>query len=180
MISRQLNSISPTRIQTFYLTRAQLDVPGVLAASATGKLSTPDNSLDADVTWQGLTLRNWLPSAVAEQISGDLDGSVKFHVRQWKYKDGAYAGDVQLVRGELRYTPVQSMLARFVNDRGLLEIPLTRALLSYGWKDGAVAVNGIDLRGADNIGARGNLAATKDGNFSARFGSASSRFISNH
>jgi len=152
--------------QTFYLTRGQLDVPGILTASLTAMLTTPDKTLDADVTWQGLTLGNWLPPELAAQVSGDLDGRVKFHVRQWKYKDGSYAGDVKLVHGELRYTSVQSMLARFVKDRRLLEIPLTRASFSYSWKEGAVAVNGIDLRGADDIGVQGNLTANRAGELS--------------
>ena len=149
--------------QTFYLTRAQLDAPGILSASATAMLTTPDYRLDADVNWQGLTLGNWLPPAVAAQISGDVGGRVKFQVRQWKYKDGSYAGDVRLVHGRLRYTSVQSLLARFVKDPRLLEIPLTRALFSYRWNDGGLAVTGIDLRGADDIGVQGNLAVTKAG-----------------
>jgi hypothetical protein len=152
--------------QTFTLTRAQLDLPGILTASVTGTLTTPANILDADVAWQGLTLRNWLPPTIANQISGAINGRAKFHVQQWKLRDGSYGGDVQLVDGELRYTSVQSLLARFVNDRRLLEIPLTRARFSWSWKDGVINVRGIDLRGGDEIGVRGNLTVTRDRNIS--------------
>ena len=149
--------------RTFQLTRAQLDLPGILTVNAKGTLTSPDDGLDAEVNWQGLTVGNWLPPAIAEQFSGDLNGQVKIHVRRWKLKDGSYAGEMDLVRGELRYTSVQSMLARFVNDRRLLEIPLTRAHFSYDWSDDALAITGIDLRGADDIGVTGSLAMDRDG-----------------
>lgn len=152
--------------QTFHLTRAQLDLPGILTASATANLSTPDYSLDADLNWQGLILKNWLSPAMASQISGNLNGHAKFYVERWKLKDGSYAGNVELVSGELTYTPVQSLFARFVNDPRLLRIPLTRAAFSWNWDNGGFAISGIDLRGADDIGVRGNLAANRAGEMS--------------
>jgi hypothetical protein len=152
--------------QTFQLTKAALDVPGVMTANASATLTTPDYSLDGDVTWQGLTLANWLPEKVAKEIAGDLNGSVKFHVQQWQYKDGSYAGAIELTRGQLSYTPVQSMFARFVKDKRLLEIPLTRARCVYSWVDGTLAITGIDLRGADDIGITGDLTMDKSGGIS--------------
>jgi hypothetical protein len=148
----------------FQLTRAKLDLAGLLTVNATGALTSPDNKLEADLEWQGLTMGNWLPPSIAEQFSGDINGRVKIHVKQWKLKDGSYAGAIDLLRGQLRYTSVQTMLARFVNDRQLLEIPLTRAHFSYDWTDGVLAVTGIDLRGADRIGIRGDLAINRSGN----------------
>ena len=152
--------------QTFQLMRAQLDVPGVMTASATATLTTPDYSLDGDVDWQGLTLANWLPKKIADEVSGDLNGGVKFHVKQWKYKDGSYAGSIELTRGQLTYTSVQSTFARFVNDRRLLDIPLMRAKCVYSWVDGTLAITDIDLRGGDDIGITGNLTLEKSGNIS--------------
>ncbi len=149
--------------QTFQLTHAQLEVPGVVTASATGTLTAPDRTLDADVTWNGLTLANWLPEQLAEQVKGDINGGVKFHVHQFKLKDGTYTGDVQLVNGELSYTSVQSMLARFVGDKRLLDIPLNRASFTFYWDNGALSVDQIDLRGADDIGVEGSLAMTRGG-----------------
>jgi hypothetical protein len=149
--------------QTFQLTRAQFDLPGLLTVNAVGTLTSPDNTLDADVNWQGLTIGNWLPPTLAEQFSGDINGHVKIHVHQWKLKDGSYVGAIDLVHGELRYTSVQSMLARFVNDRKLLEIPLTRAHFAYDWSDSLLTVNDIDLRGADDLGVQGGLAMSRSG-----------------
>lgn len=152
--------------QTFHLTRAQLDLPGVLTASATANLSTPDYSLDADVNWQGLILKNWLSPALASQISGNLNGHAKFYVQRWKLKDGSYAGNVELVNGELTYTSVQSLFARFVKDPRLLRIPLTRAAFSWNWNDGGFAISGVDLRGGDDIGVQGKIAANRGGELS--------------
>ncbi len=152
--------------QTFQLTRAQLDVPGVITVGATGTLVEPDNTLDATMTWSGLTLGNWLPPEMARDISGDINGGVKVHVQKWKLKDGAYAGNIQLLNGELRYLSVQSMLARFVNDRRLLELPLTRATFSWTWNHGALAVSNIDLRADETLGVQGDLALTKSGKLS--------------
>lgn len=149
--------------QTFQLMRAQLDVPGVMNATASATLTTPENSLDGDVDWQNLTLANWLPEKIARQISGDLKGGVKFHVQQFKYKDGSYSGAIELTRGQLSYTSVQSMFARFVNDRRLLEIPITKARCVYTWTDNALAISQIDLRGADDIGITGNMTMDRDG-----------------
>jgi hypothetical protein len=115
------------------------------------------------VTWQGLTLANWLPPQLAEQVRGDINGGVKFHVHQFKLKDGSYTGDVQLVNGQLSYTSVQSMLARFVDDKRLLEIPLNRASFTFDWINGALNVDNIDLRGGDDIGVEGDLTMARGG-----------------
>ncbi len=152
--------------QTFHCTRGVLDAPGVINATVTGTLATPDNILDLDVAWQGLTLGNWLPPNVAQEISGDLNGGVKLHVAQWKYKDGSYAGDIAVLHGLLSFTPVQSMIARWVKDRTLLNIPLDRAACSYNWADGALAVTGVDLRGDDAIAMQGNLLMDRGGKLS--------------
>jgi hypothetical protein len=152
--------------QTFHLTRADLELPGILDIQATGTLTTPDNTLDAVMTWQDLKLANWLPPELADDIIGKVNGGVKLHVRQWKMKDGTFGGDIQLVQGELRYTSVQSMLARFVKDKRLLDIPLTRASFLWSWNAGALTVDSIDLRGGDDLGVQGNLALSRSGKLS--------------
>ncbi len=120
------------------------------------------------MTWQDLRLANWLPPELADQIMGNVNGGVKFHVRQWKMKDGTYGGDVQLVDGELRYTSVQSMLARFVKDKRLLDIPLTRAAFLWKWNAGALTVTNIDLRGGDDIGVQGGFTLSRAGQLSGQ------------
>ena len=145
--------------QAFQLTRCQLDAPGFLTINGKGTLTSPDNTLDADMTWQGLVLQDWLPEKMAQEISGIINGGVKFHVQQWKLKDGSYGGDVQMVDGQLHYTSVQSMFARLVKDPRLLKIPLTRALFSWTWNADGLAVNGIDIRGGDAFGVLGNTWA---------------------
>ena len=152
--------------RTFHLTKAQLDVPGIITFSATGTLAEPENTLDATVEWQGLTLGNWLPAEMAEQISGDVNGHSVIHVRQWKLMDGSYQGAIELVKGNLRYTPVQSMLARFVKDRRLLDLPLTRASFAYQWNENMLKVTDIDLRGGDDVGIRGDMTITRGGDLS--------------
>ncbi len=154
--------------QAFQLARAQVDIPGVVTFSATGTVAPPENTLDAVMTWSGLTLANWLPPELAEQLSGDVNGGVRVHARKWQLKDGSYGGDMQLVRGELRYSSLQSMLARFVNDKRLLEIPLTRASFSWTWNAGAMTMTNIDLRGGDEVGAQGDLALSKSGQLSGQ------------
>ena len=152
--------------QTFQLTRAQIDAPGVLSLHASGKITTPYDALDADMTWQGLVLQKWLPPELARQVTGDLNGHAKFFVKQWKYKDGSYAGNVELVRGQLLYTSVQSIFARFVNDPRLLQIPLTRAVFSWNWDNGGIVLSGIDLRGGKDIGVQGQVTANQAGELS--------------
>jgi len=149
--------------QVFQLTKMAIDAPGIIQANATGTVGPPDDTLDAVMTWNSLKLGNWLPPQIAEQVNGDLNGNVKVHARKWKLKDGSYAGDLALVDGVLKYTSVQSMFARWVKDKSLLQIPLTRASLSYVWSAGALDVNDIDLRGADAFGVKGALALHPDG-----------------
>jgi hypothetical protein len=149
--------------QVFQLTRAQIDAPGVITASATGTLAPPDNTLDAGLVWSGLKIGDWLPPELAQQISGDINGNVQAHARQWKLKDGCYAGDLQMVNGMLESTSVQSMFARWVKDPKLLEIPLTRASLAWTWNAGALTVSNLDLRGGDDLGVQGALAVGRDG-----------------
>jgi hypothetical protein len=152
--------------QVFKLTKLVIDAPGIIQANATGMVAPPDNTLDAVLTWNSLKLGNWLPEEIAEQVNGDLNGNVKVHARKWKLKDGSYGGDLALVDGELKYTSVQSMFARWVKDKALLELPLTRASLSYVWSAGALNVNAIDLRGGDAFGVQGALMLHPDGTLS--------------
>jgi hypothetical protein len=154
--------------QVFQLTRCQVDAPGVIAANATGTLGPPDNQLDAVLTWQDLKLGNWLPPGLAEQLIGDLNGNVALHVRRWQLKDGSYGGDLQLVRGKLEYTSVQSMFARWTKDRTLLNIPVTRAALSWAWNAGTLTVSGLDLRGGDAFGVQGGLVLRANGALSGQ------------
>ena len=149
--------------QVFQLTRAVIDAPGVITASANGTVVPPDNTLDAVMTWNSLKLGNWLPPQIAEQVNGDLNGNVKVHARKWKLKDGSYAGDLEMVNGELKDTSVQSIFARWVKDKALLKIPLTRAALTYVWSAGSLTVSDLDLRAGDAFGVTGGLALAPDG-----------------
>ena len=54
--------------------------------------------------------------------------------------------------------PFQSLLARFVNDPKLLNLPLTRASFSWSWSTNGLSVKNINLRGRDLIGVKGNFA----------------------
>jgi hypothetical protein len=149
------------RDQTFQLTRGDLVLPKILNAQLSGSLS-PGTALAAAIDWQGLTIQDWLPPELADQFSGDMAGHATMKVTHWKLADGAYAGEVTLLKGELRYTSVQSMLARFTNDRRLLKIPLTRAHFFWSWDRGNLLVTGIDLRGRDELGVQGELRMKAD------------------
>jgi hypothetical protein len=141
----------------FKLTQAQLVAPGLLNAQLTGSL-TKEKTLTAAMDWQGLIVQDWLPPGFAKQLSGNLDGHLALAVRKWKFGDGSFGGDLRLLNGELRYTSFQSVLARFLDQRALLEMPLTRLQLSWRFDRREVNVNGIDIRGADDIGVKGDLA----------------------
>jgi hypothetical protein len=142
--------------KTFQLDHGDLVLPGILNAQLSGRISA-DTALDAVVDWQGLTIQDWLPSELADQFSGDINGHATFRVQKWKLGEGSYAGEIILLHGELRYTSVQSLLARFTNDRELLEVPLTRARFDWTWDHGNLSVNHIDLRGGDKLGVEGDL-----------------------
>ncbi len=142
---------------TFTLTKAQLELPGILTATVTGTLTAPNDVLDAEVTWEGLATQNWLPQLVSDQFSGDVQGKVKFHVERWKLADGTYGGNIELVNGQIRHTPVQYMLARFVNNRKLLQIPLTKASCSWSWSGQNLSVKDLEIRGGNDIGVEGNI-----------------------
>lgn len=141
----------------FQLTKADLIAPGVMNAQLTGSLST-GNVLTATMDWQGLMVENWLPINLANKLSGNLDGHIGLAVRKWKFGDGSFGGDIRLLNGELHYTSFQSVLARFLNQQTLLKMPLTRTQLSWKWNKGDLNVNGIDIRGGDDIGVKGDLA----------------------
>ena len=147
--------------KTFQLTRANLDLPGILNAQVDGAL-LPGDLLNANVAWQGLTIEDWLPTNLADEFSGDIQGQAKMEVRQWKLGDGSYAGQIRLVSGQLRYTPFQSLLARFVNDRKLLDLPLTRAAFDWTWRNGRLSVSQLDLRAGDRLGVEGAFTVGAD------------------
>jgi hypothetical protein len=143
--------------EVFKLTRAELVAPDVMNAQLTGSLS-PGKVLVATMDWQGLTLQNWLPVRFAKQLSGDLNGHIALAVRKWKFSDGSYGGDIRLLNGELRYTSFQSVLARFLDQRPLLELPLARTQLSWTWDKGDLNVKRIDIRAGNDIGVKGDFA----------------------
>jgi hypothetical protein len=142
--------------QIFKLTGAQLVAPGVLSAQLTGSLA-PGSALVATMDWQGLIVQDWLPVNLAQQFSGDLSGHATLAVRKWKFGDGSYGGDMRLMNGEVQYTPAQSLLARFLNRRELLKVPLTRLQLSWALGDRDLSVQGIDIRAGDDFGMQGDL-----------------------
>ena len=148
--------------ESFTLKEAKMEIPGILDAIMTGKLTSPDNTLDAELTWSGLSTENWLPQLVSDQFSGDIEGHAKLHVKKWKLAEGTYSGDIALKKGELRYTSIQYLIARFMNDRKLLKIPLTRASFDWSWSNNALAVRKLDLRGADDIGVQGKISINSD------------------
>lgn len=147
--------------EVFTLDKAELVAPGILNAQLTGSL-TKDKNMVATMDWQGLTLEQWLPIKLAKQLTGNLDGHISLAVRKWKFGDGSYGGDIHLLNGTLHYTSVQSMLARFLNERSLLELPLKRTQLSWRWNNGDMSVKGIDIRGGNDLGVKGDLAVNSD------------------
>jgi hypothetical protein len=109
-----------------------------------------------------LILKNWLPPNVSAQFSGTLNGHATVAMRKWKFGDGAYGGDVRLIDGELQYTSVQSMLARFLNQRSLLIVPLTQMQFSWKFDQANVNVSGIDMRAGNDLGVQGDFAIDGD------------------
>lgn len=148
--------------ETFSLMQADLVAPGIMNAQLSGSL-TNEKALTATMDWQGMKLQDWLPVKFANHLSGDLDGHLTLAVRKWKFGDGSYGGDVHLLNGELSYTSIQSVLARFLNARPLLKMPLTRTQLTWTWDKRTLNVNGIAIRGANDIGVKGDFAIGGDG-----------------
>jgi hypothetical protein len=147
--------------QTFQLTRGDLVLPNILTAQLTGTLSAA-TLLNGTVAWQGLTIEDWIPPELADQFRGNITGQAAVRVQHWKLDDGSYAGEITLLDGELSYTSVQSLLARFVNERRLLVVPLTRAHFRWSWNRGNLTVSDIDLRGRDDLAVQGFLRVKPD------------------
>jgi hypothetical protein len=124
----------------------------------TGSL-TPDGALLATLDWQDLIVQDWLPVDVAKQLSGHLSGHAALAVRKWKFVDGSYGGDMRLLNGELQYTSPQSMIARFLNNRDLLKMPVTRMQLAWTLDDRYITVRGIDVRLGNDVGVEGELTS---------------------
>jgi hypothetical protein len=153
------------RDNTFQLRRGDFDLPGILSAQASGTL-LPGDLLGAQLSWQGLAIQDWLPGNLADEFSGAIQGIATMEVRRWKMEDGSYAGQIRLVSGELRYTPFQSLLARFLNDRTLLKLPLTRASFSWKWGGKRLTVSDLDLRAGDRMAVKGGFVVAPDGTLS--------------
>jgi hypothetical protein len=144
--------------EIFRCTQAEVVAPGVISAQVTGSLAH-DGELVATMDWQGLIVQDWLPENLAQQFSGALDGHAVLAVKKWKFKDGSYGGEMKLLNGEVRYTGVQSMVARFLDKRELLTLPLTRMQLAWTLDDRDVTVKNIDIRLGDDVGVKGDLAS---------------------
>jgi hypothetical protein len=147
--------------QTFQLNKGDFDLPGILRAQMSGAL-LPGSQLQAQVAWQGLTIDDWLPPGLADEFSGAVEGDATMDVARWKMGDGSYAGEIRLVSGQLSYTPFQSLLARFLNDRTLLELSLTRAKVDWTWSGKQIAVTALDLRAGDRLAIAGDFVVTPD------------------
>ncbi len=148
--------------QVFTLKRGDFDLPGIMTAQMSGTL---DNAtlLNANVGWQGFSIDEWLPPHLADEFSGAIQGQAKMQVRRWKFADGGYAGQIKLVDGQLSYTPFQRLLARFLNDRALLEMPLTRASFDFSWSGKRLEVSNLDLQSAGRrLGVRGGFKVAPD------------------
>ena len=78
-------------------------------------------------------------------------------MRDWKFGDGSYGGDMHLLNGQVEYTKAQSLLARFLGQRDLLTQPLTRMQLSWTLDDRDITVKGIDIRVGDAVGFKGDM-----------------------
>jgi hypothetical protein len=149
------------RDETFTLQRGDFDLPGILAAQMSGTLRN-GSLLDANMAWQGLSVEDWLPDNLADEFSGAIQGRARMEVRRWKFGDAGYAGQIRLVAGRLSYTPFQSLLARFLNDRGLLDLALDRAAFDFAWSGKRLEVSGMDLQSGDRFGVRGGFIVTPD------------------
>jgi hypothetical protein len=147
--------------QTFQLNKGDFDLPGILRAQMSGAL-LPGSQLKAQVAWQGLTIDDWLPPNLTDEFSGAVEGDAKMDVAKWKMGDGSYAGQIRLVSGQLSYTPFQSLLARFLNDRTLLELSLTRAKVDWTWNGKRIAVTALNLRAGDRFAITGNFVVAPD------------------
>jgi len=147
--------------QTFQLTRGDFDLPGILTAQISGAL-LPGTVLKAKMAWQGLTIDDWLPPELADEFSGAVQGNAQMEVRKWKLGDGAYAGQIRLVDGRLSYTPFQSLIARFLNDRGLLELSLTRASFAWTSSGKRISVSDLNLRSDDRFAVGGGFVVAPD------------------
>lgn len=148
--------------ETFNLDLARLDLPGILFATMFGKLTSPGDVLDAQVYWNGLAMKNWLPEDMADQFSGDLNGDCSVHISGWKMGQGTYGGHVNLANGELRYTTAQLFAARFLDNRKLFKIPLTQASFDWHWSPSGFSAKNLDFRGGNDFGIRGGLAVDSD------------------
>ena len=139
---------------TFTLRRGDFDLPGILAAQMSGRLQD-GAQLAARIAWRGLSVEDWLPENLAREFSGAVQGDARMEVSRWKFGDGRYAGHIRLVDGRLSYTPFQSLLARFLNDRALLDLTLDRAAFDFAWSGQRLDVSALDLRAGDRFGIRG-------------------------
>ncbi len=146
--------------EIFHLVGADLVAPGLLNAQISGSLA-PGDDLKAQMNWQGLILGNLLSEKYASYLAGQLNGQVSLAVKKWKFGDGSYGGNLHLIDGQLSYTSPQSLLARFLNQRPLLVLPLTRTDLSWTWDQGAMTAKDIDIRGGNDLGVRGNIAISE-------------------
>jgi|GEM_PF-2678172 len=143
--------------EVFNLAGANLVAPGLISAQLSGSLA-PGNDLKAEMDWQGLVLGNFLPEKYVPYLSGALNGHVSLAVKKWQFGDGTYGGSLHLLDGRLSYTSPQSLLARFLGQRPLLVLPLSRTDLSWTWDQGAMTAKDIDIRGGNDLGVKGNIA----------------------
>lgn len=142
--------------EIFKCTGAKLVAPGVINAQLVGSLA-PGNDLTATLDWQGLMIQDWLPEKLARQFSGALGGHATLAVQQWKFGNGSYGGSMSLIDGNVEYTSPQSLLARFLDQRRLLQEPLTRMQVTWSLDNRDVSVRDIDIRLGDDMGVKGDL-----------------------
>ena len=153
--------------EIFKCTQAKLIAPGVIIAVLTGSLA-PGNALTATLDWTDLKIQDWLPEKYAQQFSGALGGHATLAVEKWKFGNGSYGGNMSLVDGVVTYTSPQTMLGRFLNQRGLLEEPLKKMQLTWALDERDVTVRDIDIRLGDDIGVKGDLASDDEKGLSGK------------
>lgn len=153
----------------FRLDHCDLDFPGILSLKMDGKVS-PDKTLNANLSWTGLRVEDWLPASLADQLTGEMQGEAHVEVHDWHLQTGVYSGNLRLLDGTMSYTSIQTSLGRFLSDRRLLVLPLNRAQFEWSWNDKDIEISNLDLQAGNQLGLEGNLHVSQTKRLSGQIG----------
>lgn len=110
-----------------------------------------------------IPLKAYLPADIADGLSGELSGRVKWSWRGTKLVNGRGGGSLQLTGAALKDFNFQKFLSRFLKDERYNDLKVTRAKLDWQQDAKGLRIDNLDVATGELAGLRGSVRVSNTG-----------------